>query len=88
MTIVVTEASMAEAQLRDVKAGFSAVVERAVGGEPTVVTRRGEPVAVVVGYAEWQRLQPGKRDLVDHLLAFPGGLDIPRDPSPPREIDG
>lgn len=78
---------MAEEQLRDVKAGFSAVVERALGGEPTVVTRRGKPVAVVVGYEEWQRLHPGRRDLVDHLLAFPGGIELVRDPTPPRAID-
>jgi len=87
MTIVVTEAAMAEAQLREVKAGFSAVVERAIGGEATVVTRHGQPVAVVVGYAEWQRLQERKPSFADHLLAFPAGIDLERDPSPPREID-
>jgi prevent-host-death family protein len=91
---------MAEAQLKDVKAGFSAVVERARQGEPTVVTRHGEKVAVVLGFEEWQRLTKAgtdrRPDLVDHLLAFPDvGLDWDalRDRRPARnpfedELDG
>ena len=47
---------MREMHLRDAKAALSAVVEHAVQGEPSVITRRGKPAAVVVGYDEWQRL--------------------------------
>ena len=47
---------MRELQLRDVKATLSAVVDDAVAGESTVVTRHGRPEAVIVGFAEWQRL--------------------------------
>jgi antitoxin Phd len=43
-------------QLREAKAGLSAVVDQAMQGEPSVITRRGKPAAVVLGYDEWQRL--------------------------------
>jgi len=43
-------------QLREAKAGLSAVVDQAMQGEPSVITRRGKPAAVVLSYDEWQRL--------------------------------
>jgi prevent-host-death family protein len=45
-----------EVQLRDAKAGLSGVVDDAMRGEPSLITRRGRPAAVVLGYEEWQRL--------------------------------
>ena len=47
---------MKEIQLRDAKATLSAVVDDAVGGEPSIITRHGKPAAVLVGFAEWERL--------------------------------
>jgi len=47
---------MRDIQLRDAKATLSAVVDSAERGEPTVITRRGKRTAVVVGFAEWERL--------------------------------
>jgi prevent-host-death family protein len=47
---------MREIQLRDAKATLSAVVDDAVRGEPSIITRHGRPEAVVVSFAEWQRL--------------------------------
>ena len=43
-------------QLRDAKAGLSAVVDEAMRGKPAVITRHGKPQAVVVSYEEWERL--------------------------------
>jgi antitoxin Phd len=43
-------------QLKDAKATLSALVDNAVQGEPSVITRRGKPAAVVLGFADWQRL--------------------------------
>ncbi|WP_419916833.1 type II toxin-antitoxin system prevent-host-death family antitoxin [Candidatus Poriferisodalis sp.] len=43
-------------QLQDAKNRFSAVVEAALGGEPQHVTRRGQPVVVVVAVDEFERL--------------------------------
>ena len=77
---------MREVQLRDVKASFSAVVEKAAQGEGTVVTRHGRPMAVIVGYEEWRRLSGARPSFADLLLGFPGdGGEVARDPSPPRD---
>ena len=47
---------MREIQLKDAKATLSAVVDDAARGKPAIITRRGKPAAVVVGYEEWERL--------------------------------
>lgn len=47
---------MKEVQLKDAKATLSAVVDAAVRGEPSIITRHGRPEAVILGFAEWQRL--------------------------------
>lgn len=47
---------MRKIQLRDAKARLSAVVDDAVRGKPAVITRRGNPEAVVLSFQEWQRL--------------------------------
>lgn len=79
---------MRELQLKDVKATLSAVVDQAVAGEPTIITRHGHPDAVVVSFEEWKRVSsvPSFGEL---LLAFPvGPEDLPaRDKSPAREIE-
>ena len=47
---------MHEIQLRDAKATLSAVIDQAKQGEPSIITRRGRPEAVVLSFEEWQRL--------------------------------
>jgi prevent-host-death family protein len=47
---------MREIRLKDARAALSSVVDRAMQGEPTIITRYGRPQAVVVGYQEWERL--------------------------------
>jgi prevent-host-death family protein len=47
---------MKEIQLREAKATLSAVVDAALRGEPSVITRHGKPEAVLISYAEWQVL--------------------------------
>ena len=47
---------MREIGLRDAKASLSAVVDDAKRGEASVITRHGRPEAVVLSFAEWQRL--------------------------------
>lgn len=68
--------------LRDAKAGLAAVVDQAARGESTVVTRRGKPVAVIVGHDEWQRLTGARPGFAELLLGFPegGDLDTSRNP--------
>lgn len=77
---------MREVQLREAKATLSAVVDDAVRGEPSVITRHGRREAVIVGFAEWQRLAsvPSFGRLLMAAPLEPG--DLPdRDPTPPRE---
>ena len=79
---------MREIQLRDAKASLSAVVNEAMQGKPAVITRHGKPQAVILGYAEWERLShvPSFGRL---LMAAPVTADdLPdRDRTPPRPVD-
>jgi antitoxin Phd len=65
---------MREIQLRDAKATLSAVVDAAVRGEPAIITRHGKREAVILSFAEWQRLSqvPSFGRL---LMAAPVGPD-------------
>jgi antitoxin Phd len=47
---------MRRIQLKDAKANLSAVVDQATQGKPSVITRHGKPQAVVLGFADWERL--------------------------------
>ena len=47
---------MRKIQLKDAKANLSAVVDQATRGKPSVITRHGKPEAVVLGFADWERL--------------------------------
>jgi antitoxin Phd len=79
---------MREIQPREAKATLSAVVDDAVRGEPSVITRLGRPQAVVIGFDEWKRLSkvPSFGRL---LMAAPlTADDLPeRDRSPMRKIE-
>ena len=43
-------------RLWDAKATLSTVVDDAVRGEPSIIMRHGRPEAVVLSFAEWERL--------------------------------
>jgi antitoxin Phd len=64
---------MRKIQLRDAKASLSEVVDRAVEGRPSVITRHGKPEAVVLGFKEWEKLSnvPTFGRL---LMAAPSGI--------------
>lgn len=47
---------MRKIQLKDAKARLSAVVDEAIRGRPSVITRHGKREAVLLSYDEWQRL--------------------------------
>lgn len=78
---------MREMQLKDAKATLSAVVDQAVAGEPTVITRHGRKEAVLVSFEEWVRISRVP-DFADLLLAFPGEPgDVPeRSRKPARAL--
>lgn len=75
-------------QLRDAKAGFSAIVDAAEKGQPTIVTKHGRPAVMVVPYVDGQRLYPSNRpSFAELLMGMPSMLETERDPSPVQEID-
>jgi prevent-host-death family protein len=79
---------MRKIQLRDAKATLSSIVDDAVHGRPSIITRHGTPEAVIIGFAEWQRLSdvPSFGKLLVSAPLEPG--DLPeRDRSPPRVVD-
>lgn len=67
-------------QLQDAKNRFSRVVEDALREGPQTVTRRGEPVVVVVSIETWERLSGARPSLKDYLQESAlDGLDLSRD---------
>ncbi|PZU93257.1 MAG: type II toxin-antitoxin system prevent-host-death family antitoxin [Chelatococcus sp.] len=62
---------MKEVQLREAKATLSALIDRAVAGEPALITRHGRKEAVVLSFSDYERLcrMPSFGAL---LAAFPG----------------
>lgn len=75
-------------QLRDAKAGLSALVEAAENGQPTMITRHGKPAAAIVSIEDLRKLHPDrKRNFGTFLLTYPGGVDLGRNPSASRDID-
>lgn len=77
---------MREVQLRDAKAGLSALVEDAAQGRGAVITRHGKPRAVIVGIDEWNRLRdvPSFGRLLSSVPLREGDLPA-RDTGPPRD---
>jgi antitoxin Phd len=77
---------MQKVQLKDAKANLSALVDRATRGEPSVITRHGKAEAVVLGFADWERLShvPSFGRLL--MLAPLGPGDLPaRNRKPMRD---
>ena len=80
--------TMRKIQLRDAKAGLSAVVDDALQGRPAIITRRGKSEAVILSFQEWQRLSqvPSFARL---LMSAPVGMKAVkrRDRSSLRNVD-
>jgi len=76
-------------QLQEAKQRFSEVVRQAEAHGPQIVTRHGHEVVVVLSADEYRRLQAGRPDFKDFLLAGPrlDVLDIRRDSTPARIVD-
>lgn len=67
-------------QLQEAKNRFSEVVEDALREGPQTVTRRGEPVVVVVAIDTWRRLTVPAPSFKDYLRSAPlDGLDLTRE---------
>jgi prevent-host-death family protein len=62
---------MKKLSLNEAKKRLPALIDRAVAGEPTVITRDGRKDAVLVSFEEWERLSKAP-NFADLLLVFPG----------------
>jgi antitoxin Phd len=62
-------------QLKDAKATLSAVVDEAVAGRPSLITRHGKEEAVVISVVEYKRLTNKIPSFGELLMSFPGGAD-------------
>jgi prevent-host-death family protein len=65
--------------VRDARAHFAAVITRAQGGTPTVITRNGEPVAAVVPIEDFNVLE----DAIDRYFAREADRDLAESPDAP-----
>ena len=72
-------------QLKEAKNKLRAVIDRAATGQAQVITMQGEPAAVVLSYAEYQRLTAPALSLLEFFQTCPledgEELDITRDRS-------
>jgi len=76
--------------LRDARAHFSELVDKALSDGPQVVTRKGKPAVVVVAADQWDRKTRRQGDLVDFFASSPlreEGVRIERIHDRPRDIE-
>lgn len=77
-------------QLKDARANFSTLVDKAISDGPQIVTRNGKKAVVVVSMEEWMRRERRCGDLVDFFANSPlreEAIDIERQRDFPREIE-
>ena len=77
-------------QIKDARANFSALVDKAMSDGPQIVTRHGKKAVVVVSMEEWVRRERRRGDLVDFFANSPfreEGIEIERQRDYPREIE-
>ena len=74
--------------LQEAKNKLSEVVDRACGEGPQLITKRGVPHAVVISFADWQKLACSREKMSEFFRRSPlvgVDLDLERDRSPARE---
>lgn len=78
-------------QIREAKASFSALIAAAEKGCPTIVSRHGQPCAMIVPVADGARLYPLEMpNLANYLMTLPETLeplDCERDTTPLRGMN-
>jgi antitoxin Phd len=75
-------------QLQEAKNKFSRVVDDAVNSGPQIITKRGVEVAIVISYAEYQRMIASRGSLSGFFRESPLAgieLDLERDRSEARQ---
>jgi prevent-host-death family protein len=77
-------------QVQEAKQRFSEVLRAAEEGEPQIVTKHGEEVAVIIDIAEYRRLRGQSVSFMTYLRTDPStdaDLEINRRRDLPRDAD-
>ena len=72
---------MRQWQVQDAKARFSEMLDASLEEGPQLVSKRGEPKAVLVSLDEWEKLQKRTKPSLKDILLAPeprADLDIPK----------
>ena len=75
-------------QLQEAKNKLSRVIDNAVNSGPQIITKRGVEVAIVISYAEYQRMIASRGTLSSFFRDSPlagTDVDLSRDKSEARE---
>ena len=75
-------------QLQEAKNKFSRVIENAVNSGPQIITKRGVEVAIVLSYAEYQKMIASRGSLSAFFHNSPlvgADVDLVRDKSDARK---
>ncbi len=75
--------------LKEAKAGFSSLVDKALKGQFVTITRHGKPVAALVSIeaaAIARKAMERRSGLAAYLRTFPGG-EFERNRSPSRDVE-
>jgi prevent-host-death family protein len=77
-------------QVQEAKQRFSEMLRAAEAGEPQIVTRHGEAIAVIIDIAEYHRLRGESMSFMDYLRVDAVGdadLEVDRRADLPRDVD-
>jgi prevent-host-death family protein len=77
-------------QVQEAKQRFSELLRAAETGEPQIVTKHGEEIAVVLDIAEFRRLRGQALNIMEYLRIDPlDEVDLPveRSRDLPRDVD-
>jgi prevent-host-death family protein len=77
-------------KIKDARANFSELIDRAMRDGPQLVTRNGKKAVVVVSAEDWERRNRRRGDLVDFFANSPlreEGVGIERVTDYPRDIE-
>jgi prevent-host-death family protein len=76
--------------IKDARANFSALVDKATTEGPQIVTRNGKKTVVIVSVEEWERRNRRRGDLVEFFANSPlreEDIVIDRERDYPRDIE-
>lgn len=74
--------------ITEARRNLTKLVREAEGGKTMALTRRGNPVAVLVSRRTFERLAAGRQGFVEAYGAFVGTVDLPELALDPDELFG